>query len=153
MPVMRTRVKRVAEVKDWHLSYAEVAAIVGHEIAAELAGQEHDIVWMFPMSTEYKRDVMLSVLASRRWRMYYKGDMTVFDCDSWSNDVSPSGTYKYQVWVVPSSDGTAMLYIHDYDTRSTHGMYAAVPLDEDYFDFLGTMRYEGTDKEWSEVED
>ena len=148
MPVMGTRVKRVAEVRDWHLSYAEIAAIVGHEIAAELGGQEHDIRWLSQPPTEDKRDAMLSVLAPKRWRMYYKGDTTVFDCDSWS----PSGTYKYQVRVVPSNDNTATLSLCCYDPLSPRDIRAVVPLDEDYFDFLGTMRYDGTDKEWSEIE-
>lgn len=156
MPVMGTRLKRVVEMRDWRLSYAEIAAIVGHEIAAELSGLGSDIVWSSlslgprDVPREAKEEIMFSLLAARRWKMWYEGDVTVFDFDS-ARNIFPAAVYDYRVKVVPDG-GTATLSI-DSHSCSPHCLHAEITLDEDYFDFLGTLRYEGADEEWSEVED
>lgn len=157
MPVMGTRLKRVAEVKDWHFSYAEIAAIVGHEIAAELSGMKSDIEWMNmapdidDVPEEAKKDVMLSLLAAKQWKMWYEDDITVFDFDSLGYPAGLAAVYDYRIMVIPNG-GKATLFI-DSHRFSPHVLHAKMTLDEDYFDFLGTMRYEGSDKEWSEVEE
>lgn len=158
MATMKPRQKWVAELDNACLSYAEVAAILGHEIMASKQGEDSIIEWRDTRES-VKTDVLLSVLAVNRWCMSYpKGKRTCFKFNSYKNHkaVYRNGkdTYDYMFWSsVSVDDKTAIDCVLIECSCNTQRVIARMTLDEDYMMFLGTLDFEGSDEDWDRVED
>lgn len=158
MATMKPRQKWVAELADAHLSYAEVAAILGHEIVASKQGDESIIEWR----TEYesvKTDVLLSVLAAKRFCMFHpNGKHTCFKFNRYDSDrVSyrdGKEVYDYMFWAsISLDDKTAIDCVLVEHVGNTDRVIARMTLDEDYMMFLDALDFEGSEEEWGRVED
>ena len=156
MATIKPRMKWVAEMDNARLSYAEVAAILGHEIMADKLGEETSVKWFGDVSEKEKTRILFSVLGCRNGgsMQYPKGKKTCYKfnaCDSeYTRWRDGKEVYDYMFWanIDPADKGCVNC------TLIKHGrVIASVDLDMDYFEFLGSLDFGGTDDEWNLVED
>lgn len=162
MATMKPRQKWVAELDDARLSYAEIAAILGHEIVTAKQGGESIIDWYF-INEFVKTDVFLSVLAAKRWKLSYpKGKSTCFEFDSYKNPETKCGDYDYTFRASVSEDDKTDIdcvltrctnVTQENGHRTIVRVIARMTLDQEYMTFLGALGYKGSDDEWDRVED
>jgi hypothetical protein len=160
MASMTPRMKWVAEMDNARLHYSDIATILGHEImAGKLCGSSL-LKWYGDISESDKNDVMFSVLAASEWTMCYpKGKKTCFQFRSVKHP-SPVAyrngkeIYDYMFWAYVPQDAKdtihCVLFSRD---LARDKVIASIDLDLDYFDFLGSLDFGGTDEQWDLVED
>ena len=156
MATIKPRVKWVAEMDNARLSYAEVAAVLGHEIMAYKLGEETSIKWFGYVSEKEKTRILFSVLGCRNgYSMWYpKGKKTCYKFNAYDSEhtreCGGKEVYDYMFWanIDPADKDVVNCVLMKRDR-----VIASVNLDMDYFEFLGSLDFGGSDDEWNLVED
>lgn len=152
MATIKPRMKWVAEMDNARLSYAEVAAVLGHEIMADKLGEETSIEWYGNVPEEEKTRILLSVLGCRNgYSVWYpEGKKTCYKFNAYDSECTRRQVYDYMFWARINSADRGVVNCG----LMKHGrIIATVNLDMDYFEFLGSLDFGGSDDEWDLVED
>lgn len=150
MATLRTRKKIISEFKDAKLSYPEMVTLLALEayygnydpfnngdryvFADMLRGLIQRYEWQIDLSHGYPSNLCRFGSPER-----------CYNCDR---------EYRYELSTSLSKDRQSMqVLIKDYDDEDDVVRYVADLTDDDFFDFLMSMEFEGPEEEWNEVED
>lgn len=163
MATIKPRMKWVAELDNARLSFAEIAAILGHEIMAGKLGEETSIKWFGDVTEEEKTRVLFSVLGGRgRWSLAYPnwGKKTCYKFDAYDHRdrdayeyIGGERLYDYVFWANIDPEKRDVVNCTLIKRGKVSKVIASVDIDPDYFEYLGSLEFGGEDRDWELVED
>lgn len=162
MATIKPRMKWVAELDNARLSFADIAAVLGHEIMAGKLGEKTSIKWFGDVTEKEKTRVLFSVLGGRGgWSLAYpKGKKTCYKFNAYDHydygaDEYRNGEklYDYTFWANIDPEKRDVVNCTLIKCGRVYRVIASVDIDMDYFEYLGSLEFGGEDREWDLVED
>lgn len=150
MATLKTRKKIISEFKDAKLSYPEIVTLIAataydkHYNPFNSANKGAFLRMLSELFQECEWQISLSCgYPSNLFR--FGSTKGCFDCDR---------EYRYELMTSLSDDRQKILVvIKDFDDENDVVRYVAELDDDDFFDVLFSLEFEGPEEEWDEVED